>query len=322
MGIVWTLRARGLAPSLGAGGSLVVAALCCLLLRLGDARLPRLARPRRGLARTGRSRCPCPPRKAAGRAAVRSRPPPRRRRRRRAAPRPRAAARAARRRAAPAAAPPRAPGPGGHEPAAPPRPRRPAPAPAAARAAPRPRPPRPAPQAPAQPEPARAARPGRDASSRPSAADETAPPLPPVVQRSRSQPVLDTVQQVGRTVDETAGAAAPDPALVDRPRRPRRRRRRAPRPRRGRASVHALLAHLRARGVDVGARAARRRRRGARRRLVGRRRGAGVPDAGRGSGRPRCSSAPRGCCASSTTRRRASTARAASGRCRRASRPR
>src|SRR4051794_5196163 len=31
MGIVWTLRARGLAPSLGAGGSLVVASLCCLL---------------------------------------------------------------------------------------------------------------------------------------------------------------------------------------------------------------------------------------------------------------------------------------------------
>jgi hypothetical protein len=31
MGIVWTLRARGLAPSLGAGGSLVVAIFCCLL---------------------------------------------------------------------------------------------------------------------------------------------------------------------------------------------------------------------------------------------------------------------------------------------------
>jgi len=31
MGIVWIIRARGLAPSLGAGGTIVAAGLCCLL---------------------------------------------------------------------------------------------------------------------------------------------------------------------------------------------------------------------------------------------------------------------------------------------------
>src|SRR3954451_23890652 len=35
MGIGWTLRARGLGPSLGAGGSLVVAVLCCLIFATG-----------------------------------------------------------------------------------------------------------------------------------------------------------------------------------------------------------------------------------------------------------------------------------------------
>src|SRR5215216_1155796 len=68
MGIVWTLRGRGLVPSLGAGGSLVVAALCCLLL--ATALLTFRDWPDRGEASPGGTVTMTPPAaKAAGRAA-------------------------------------------------------------------------------------------------------------------------------------------------------------------------------------------------------------------------------------------------------------
>ena len=126
MGIVWTLRARGLAPSLGAGGSLVVAVLCCLIF--ATAVLTFRDWPGRGDASPdGTITMPAPPAKAAGRAASGPSAPAAVRRGRRAGrdsapPRPRPAAP---RRAAPRR---RAPAPGGHQPARAP----PAPAPAAA----------------------------------------------------------------------------------------------------------------------------------------------------------------------------------------------
>src|SRR6476659_10140152 len=68
MGIVWTLRARGLAPSLGAGGSLVVAALCCLVF--ATALLTFRDWPGRGDASPGGTITMSPPAgKAAGRVA-------------------------------------------------------------------------------------------------------------------------------------------------------------------------------------------------------------------------------------------------------------
>src|SRR5687768_13410134 len=69
MGIVWTLRARGLVPSLGAGGSLVVAALCCLLL--ASAVISFRDWPGSGGTTTeGTIAMPAPAAKASGRAAA------------------------------------------------------------------------------------------------------------------------------------------------------------------------------------------------------------------------------------------------------------
>src|SRR5215218_11224788 len=203
MGIVWTLRARGLAPSLGAGGSLVVAALCCLIL--GTAVLTFRDWPERGDTSPGGSITMTPPAaKAAGRAASGPSAPfaasvvvaaPARDRATGARPVRRSTPRRG------AAAPP-APAGTNPPPAAAPAPAAPAPAAAApqpAAAAP--------PSAPvAQPQaPAPAAGPVEGVVE---TVREVEKPLPPVVQQP-IQPVLDTVQEVGRTVDETTGPLLP-----------------------------------------------------------------------------------------------------------------
>ena len=202
MGIVWTLRARGLAPSLGAGGSLVVAALCCLLF--ATALVTFRDWPGRGeLRRAGRSRWRRRRRRPPGRAAS---GPARRRRR--------VLGRARRRRAPPAAARPlrpaprrrRAAGPGGHEPAAAggarrrPRLRRRHAARRLRRRRLRARR--------REREPAARAHPGPVEGVVETGREVTKPLLPPVVQQP-IQPVLDTVQAVGKTVDDTVAPLLP-----------------------------------------------------------------------------------------------------------------
>jgi len=192
MGILWTVRARGLAPSLGAGGSSVVAALCCLLL--ATALLTFRDWPGRGGGPPdGTVTMTAPAGKAAGRVA---------------------SGRAAAAVVARAAAPPRTQVAG----AVPDRrsaARRPAwVPPVPARTAPRASVPAPAATSPA-------------ASAPPAPADRPAPavapgpveqvvegvrgveePLPPAV-RQPVQPLLDTVQDVAHTVDETAAPLLP-----------------------------------------------------------------------------------------------------------------
>ncbi len=198
MGIVWTFRGRGLAPSLGAGGSLVVAALCCLLL--ATAFISFRDWPSGGGTSPGGTITMTPPAaKAAGRAA--SGP---------SAPAvavavaapvvDRAAGDRGARRGATRRAPASAPAPAGTNPP-------PAPAPAPAPASPRPASSAPAapvadPQPPAR-EPGRVEQLVQDVRQ----ADD-ALPLPPAV-KEPVEPVLETVQQVGRTVDETTGPLLP-----------------------------------------------------------------------------------------------------------------
>jgi len=209
MGIVWTLRARGLAPSLGAGGSLVVASLCCLLF--ATALVTFRDWPGRGESSPDGTITMTPPAaKAAGRTlsgpaspvAVSAAPAPSTSTSRR--PARRAAGRSAPRRAGAA---PQAPAgtnpPAASAPVAAPAPG--APAPAASQPAVS------APQAPAPvavptiPQPKPGAGPVETVVE---TGREIIKPLPPVVQQP-IQPVLDTVQQVGRTVDETAGPLLP-----------------------------------------------------------------------------------------------------------------
>jgi hypothetical protein len=210
MGIVWTLRARGLAPSLGAGGSLVVAALCCLLF--ATALMTFRDWPGRGEPSPGGTITMSPPAgKAAGRVASGPVPAvvaasaapvaatPGTRRDRRSAPR-----RAGRVPQVPAntnspAATAPAPAP---VPAPAPAPAPPAPAPAAAT-----QPAASAPQAPpaANPQPARD--PGL-VERTVETGREVTKPLPPVLQEP-IQPVLDTVQAVGKTVDDTVAPLLP-----------------------------------------------------------------------------------------------------------------
>jgi hypothetical protein len=201
MGIVWTLRARGLAPSLGAGGSLIVAALCCLLF--ATALVTFRDWPGRDEALPGGTVTMTPPaakvagRVASGPAAPAAATPvaaaPARERTRATRP----ARRGGTRRGS--AVPP---APGGTSPPAATVPA-PSTAPAAQPAA-QPGPAAPAP-APARPEPRPA--PGTVETIVKTGRD-VVPPLPPVVDEP-IRPVLDTLQSAGRTVDETAGTLLP-----------------------------------------------------------------------------------------------------------------
>ena len=171
-------------------------------LRDGAAELPRLARPRRRLA--GRHDHDVAARRQ-GRRARGVRPGPRgrrvlgRARRRRAPDPPRAPLRAAPRGPCPAAA-------GEREPARGPRRR-----PRSRR--PRPRqwrrsPPPPLPRRPANASPQPARNPGPVEETVQTGREVTKPLLPPVVQEP-VQPVLDTVQAVGKTVDDTVAPLLP-----------------------------------------------------------------------------------------------------------------
>ena len=202
MGIVWTLRARGLAPSLGAGGSLVVAALCCLLF--ATALVTFHDWPGRGGTSPGGTitMAPPPSAKVAGRAASGPAAPVAvsvvapalsRRTARRPAGRP-APRRAGGAPQVPAgtntptsSAPVAAPAPAASQPAAS-APQ--APAPVAAPTIPKPQP---------------AAGPVETVVE---TGRELTKPLPPVVQQP-IQPVLDTVQDVGKTVDDTVAPLLP-----------------------------------------------------------------------------------------------------------------
>ena len=191
-------------PSLGAGGSLVVAALGCLLL--ASAFISFRDWPGRGDASPGGTITMTPPAsKAAGRAA--SGP---------SAPAAAVAApvvdraagvRSARRGATRRTASTR-PAPAGTNPLA----AAPAPAPVAGPAPASPRPAASAPAAPAAPvaDPQPPARePGRVEQIVEDVRKTTDPiPLPPAV-KEPVQPVLETVEQVGRTVDETTGPLLP-----------------------------------------------------------------------------------------------------------------
>jgi len=198
MGIVWTLRARGLAPSLGAGGSLVVAILCCLIFATGV--LTFRDWPGSGDASPGGTvTLTAPPAKAAGRTA--SGP---------SAPAASAVAVAPARQRSTASRPAR----GGAQrragsapaPARPTAPAAPAPA-AAAPVASQPAASAPQGAAPSSPGTQRPA-PGPAESIVGTVREETAPLLPPVVAEP-VQPVLDTVQQAGRTIDGVAGPLLP-----------------------------------------------------------------------------------------------------------------
>jgi hypothetical protein len=195
MGILWTLRARGLVPSLGAGGSLIVAGLCCLLF--ATALLTFRDWPGRGETAPGGTITMSPPAaKAVGRvasgpvapAAVAAAPA----RERARGTRPARRGRPRRGSAAP------------QVPAGTNSPTTPAPALAPA-AAPRPAATQPAAAAPHAPAPSR---PQGPVETTVQIGRETVSPLPPVVAEP-VQPVLDTVQAVGRTVDETAGPLLP-----------------------------------------------------------------------------------------------------------------
>jgi len=200
MGIVWTLRARGLAPSLGAGGSLVVAVLCCLIF--ATAVLTFRDWPGSGDAAPGGTiTLPAPPAKAAGRSA--SGP---------SAPAASAAAAAPARRRSTASRPARrsAPRRAGRAPApaSPTTPAAPAPAPvAAAPVASQPAASAPQGASPSSPGPQRPS-PGPAETIVGTVRGQAEPLLPPVVAEP-VQPVLDTVQQVGRTVDDVAGPLLP-----------------------------------------------------------------------------------------------------------------
>ena len=190
-------------PSLGAGGSLVVAALCCLLV--ASAFISFRDWPGRGDASPGGTITMTPPAaKAAGRAASGPSAPTA------AVAAPvvdraagvRSADRGATRRTASTR-----PAPAGTNPPA----SAPAPAPVAGPAPPSPRSAAaaPAPAAPvADPQPP-AREPGRAEQIVEDVRKTTDPiPLPPAV-KEPVQPVLETVEQVGRTVDETTGPLLP-----------------------------------------------------------------------------------------------------------------
>jgi hypothetical protein len=200
MGNALTFRVRGLVPSLGAGGSLVVAALCCLLL--ATAFISFRDWPGRGEATSGGTiTMPAPPAKAAGRAASGPSSPAAA-----AAAVPvteRAARRAPARRGSARRAPAAPQVPAGTSPPA-------APAPSAPVAAPAPAASQPAASAPATPvadpqqpagEPGRVERLVEDIR-------KNTEPLPPVV-KEPVQPVLDAVQDVGQTVDDVTGPLLP-----------------------------------------------------------------------------------------------------------------
>jgi len=217
MGIVWTLRVRGIAPSLGAGGSLVVAALCCLLL--AAAVMTFRDWPGGGEASPqGTLTMPTPATKAAGRSAAGPSAPLT------AAAAAPATGRAAGARPGRSRVARRAPGsapvpagtnpPGGAAPVAPvSAPRRASPQPAASPpTASQPTATQPAASAPtvpvADPRPApRETGPVEGTVEQVRRAEEQLP-LPPVV-REPVQPVLDAVQEVGRTVDGATGPLLP-----------------------------------------------------------------------------------------------------------------
>jgi hypothetical protein len=215
MGIVWTLRARGLVPSLGAGGSLVVASLCCLLF--ATALLTFRDWPGAGDASPGGAITMTPPaakaagRSASGPSAAAIVPAP-------AAP----AAPAARERTSGARRPARrtAPRRGASGPQAPTRTSPPAasqpapaaaPGPAPAASSPTPGTPQgggdrlPLPELPSVPQPAPGAGPVESVVETVRGVEK---PLPPVI-RQPVEPVLDTVQEVGRTVDGVTGRLLP-----------------------------------------------------------------------------------------------------------------
>jgi hypothetical protein len=213
MGIAWTLRARGLVSSLGAGGSLVVAGVCCLLL--ATALLTFRDWPGRGdSSPRGTIAVPAPAEKAAGRAAsgpvapVAAASTAPAARRRGAAVRGTRPVRRAGSRTAPAAPSP----PAGTD----------GPAPSGPVAETRPTPGATHPVTAAEPDaPATDPQPGLPLPDLPlpdpqsgqveqlvETVRQVEEPLPPVV-REPVRPVLDTVQQVGHTVDETVGPVLP-----------------------------------------------------------------------------------------------------------------
>jgi hypothetical protein len=208
MGIVWTLRARGLAPSLGACGSLVVAAVCCLLL--ASALITFRGWPGRGEAPGGGTiALTAPAGKAAGRSGAGPSAPAAATVAAPAAAR-RLASRPARRRAGTRRAPAdRPPAPAGTKsPAAPaPAPAAPA-APAAGAPAADPAPVAGKPAVPLPDLPLPAPPSGAVEQTIATVRPRVEAPLPPAV-RQPVVPVLDTVQETGRTVDGVSGALLP-----------------------------------------------------------------------------------------------------------------
>jgi hypothetical protein len=214
MGIVWTLRRRGLGPSLGAGGSLVVAAVCCLLLATalisfrdwpgrseaapgGTIAMPALSAPAAkaaGRSASGPS-APAVAAVASPSAATRS-----------------ASSRPARRGGSPLRSPAaRRPAPAGTNPPASSAPVTPV-APVAA-PAPEPAPAGLAPAASVPKQPVVVAPPAAPTTGVVEGTVEQVrsrveEPLPPAVQQP-IEPVLDTVQQVTRTVDGVTGQLLP-----------------------------------------------------------------------------------------------------------------